>query len=412
MTKSAGIASLTAVTEVYADGQRVIRAAVEYTRELAADAVRPEDYEVAGRTVMDARVSDCMREDATPRGHYVVLTLNPREAASRTCEATGSGPFTRLKVHPARVTVSQKRDLAAADGTLLPAFRGLESDKVNNGVVDEFIRQKFAVPGTTHTLEYNLFAPRHLVPGQKYPLVVFLHDAGTCSNEAEAPLVQGTGAVVFAREAEFGRRPCFVVAPHYETVCADDDFHVAWQADATAALVRALTKAYPVDKTRIYGTGQSMGCMMLCELLVRNPGFFAGTLLVAGQWDPARMAAAHSENIWAVVSAGDRKAFPIMGACMDAMEQAGGCVSRSYLDAQADASLLDAQIRFQKQRACNLNFTWFEGDSVIPEGMEPNPGLHHVSTWAKAYDIKALREWLFEQRLPPAAQRKKSARGV
>ena len=40
------------------------------------------------------------------------------------------------------------------------------------------------------------------------------------------------------------------------------------------------------DKNRIYGTGQSMGCMMLCELNIRYPGFFGGCFLVAGQWNP------------------------------------------------------------------------------------------------------------------------------
>ena len=43
--------------------------------------------------------------------------------------------------------------------------------------------------------------------------------------------------------------------------------------------------------------------------------------------------------------------------------------------------------------------TWFEGRSVVPDDQPVHPGTHHVNTWVKAYDIKALREWLFEQRL-------------
>ena len=61
--------------------------------------------------------------------------------------------------------------------------------------------------------------------------------------------------------------------------------------------------------------------------------------------------------------------------------------------------MLDAFIRTQNSQNCNLNFTWFEGRSVIPDGMEVHGGMHHICTWKKAYDIKALREWLFEQRL-------------
>ena len=84
---------------------------------------------------------------------------------------------------------------------------------------------------------------------------------------------------------------------------------------------------------------------------------------------------------------------------MRAMRDAGGKLSIAHLDARADAAWLDASIRSQKSGNCNLNFTWFEGRSVIPDGMEETPGMHHVCTWGKAYDIKALREWLFEQRL-------------
>lgn len=57
-------------------------------------------------------------------------------------------------------------------------------------------------------------------------------------------------------------------------------------------------------------------------------------------------------------------------------------------------------LKSQKQKNANLNLTWFEGRSVIPEDMPVHGGMHHIYTWVKVYDIKALREWLFEQRLP------------
>lgn len=265
-------------------------------------------------------------------------------------------------------------------------------------MTERFLTASFATSDGKR-LAYDFYAPERIVRGQKYPVVLFLHDAGSCSPDVEAPLMQGTGATVWALESDYGRRPCYVVAPHYPTVCANDDFAVTWEADATVELVEALCDQYAIDRTRIYATGQSMGCMMICELLLRNPHFFAGCLLVAGQWDPARMAAARDENLWAVVSGGDVKAFPIMSACFHAMRDAGGLLSVGHVDAKADAAWLDAAIRTQKSANCNLNFTWFEGRSVIPDGLPDNPGLHHVCTWRKAYDIKALREWLFEQRL-------------
>jgi predicted peptidase len=47
-----------------------------------------------------------------------------------------------------------------------------------------------------------------------------------------------------------------------------------------------------------------------------------------------------------------------------------------------------------------MHFTWFEGESIIPDGItEAHPGMHHVMTWARAYYITALRDWLFRQSL-------------
>jgi predicted peptidase len=260
-----------------------------------------------------------------------------------------------------------------------------------------FVSNNFTTEGKT--LSYNLYIPKNCFRGLKYPLVLFMHDAGSCSDDVCAALAQGNGAVVWARDAAMGKRPCYVVAPQYSEVCANDSFEVTWHAEATISLIKSLVERFPIDTARIYGTGQSMGCMMLCEMMLRHPNFFAGSLLVAGQWDPNRMSAVRDSAIWAVVAAGDEKAFPIMGACFDSMENAGGKVSRCYLDARADMAVLEESVNRQKALGSNLNFTWFSGKSILPANAPDHSGMHHVSTWGKAYDIEALREWLFEQRI-------------
>lgn len=93
------------------------------------------------------------------------------------------------------------------------------------------------------------------------------------------------------------------------------------------------------------------------------------------------------------------KNYPIMQKALRNMEAAGGKLACGHVNARSDAAWIDAAIRSQKQKNANLNLTWFEGRSVVPEDMPVHGGTHHVSTWVKAYDIKALREWLFEQRL-------------
>ncbi len=248
-----------------------------------------------------------------------------------------------------------------------------------------------------HVLRYNLFVPEDTA--EPLPLVVFMHDMGSVSEETDATLRQGIGALVWADEAEQKKRPCFVLAPQYSEKSAFDDYTVGWAAEATIQLIEALCSEYNIDRTRIYGTGQSMGTMMLCELLITHPRFFAGCFLTAGQWDPERMAAIRDEHVWIMVSEHDGRAFPIMGACMAAIEKAGGRVARGHVDARADEA---AKARFCKDvlaQNAPIQFTWLDGDSVLLPGAHIFPAVHHMSTWKWAYLFEPIRAWLFEQKL-------------
>ena len=263
----------------------------------------------------------------------------------------------------------------------------------------EFQQYIFEAGAGGEKLAYNLFCPKNPKEGKKYPLVLFMHDAGSCSEDILSPLKQGDGATAWAEEEAQRRHPCFVLAPLYPQKAANDEFEVTWEADATVRLVRELIKNYNIDEKRIYGTGQSMGCMMLCELMLRNPGFFAGCFLVAGQWNPDTMDAVKDENIWTLVSEKDIKAFPIMGACMEQVEKAGGRVTRGFLNARDSLDVQNEAVRKIAMSGEHIFFTWYEKDSVLPtKEQEPSaPWKYHVYTWTHAYKLEAIRDWLFAQ---------------
>ncbi|NLV98184.1 MAG: hypothetical protein GX034_00095 [Clostridiaceae bacterium] len=397
--KNSSLINSTAVTEVYGTGQKVVAAVLEYNMPILAASLSVSCYSVEGRTITDVIVSDSYRGKVCKSGCFVELILDSNDPSASTKQMAGKGRQSRLSLAPISLKLSQLEAIKSVSGEQLAPFSNENITSSDNGLVDSFTVHNFQDEKSGQTLNYNLYIPKDCVEGQKYPLVLFMHDAGSCSDDVSAPLVQGNGAVVWARDAQLGKRPCFVVAPHYPVVCVNDSFEATWHLDSTVSLVKGLIEQFPIDRARIYGTGQSMGCMMLCEMLLRYPGFFAGSLLVAGQWDPKRMADAKDEAIWAVVAAGDAKAFPILGECFDNMEKAGGAVCRGHMDARADMAVLNENISKQKASSCNLNFTWFEGKSILPLNAPEHPGAHHIFTWTKAYDIDALREWLFEQAL-------------
>ncbi|MBQ8092046.1 MAG: hypothetical protein IJ242_00495 [Clostridia bacterium] len=277
-----------------------------------------------------------------------------------------------------------------------PPDMGLtEQEAAYMPVVERF--KPFTLTMGEHVLKYNLFIPE--TTEQALPLVVFMHDMGTVSEQTDRTLKQGIGALVWADPEEQKKRPCFVLAPQYEEKSAHDDYTVGWSAEATVELIREICRRYPVDMNRIYGTGQSMGTMMLCELLIRHPHFFAGCFLTAGQWDPERMAAVKDEHLWIMVSEHDGRAFPIMGQCMESIEAAGGHVARGHVDAKADEKTKAAFCQAVLKQKADIQFTWLDKDSVLVENAPDFPAVHHMCTWKWAYLFEPVREWLFGQRL-------------
>ena len=83
------------------------------------------------------------------------------------------------------------------------------------------------------TLQYNLYVPEKMEKGKNYPLVLFMHDAGTVSPEVKATLSQGRGAVTWVEPEWQKEHPCFVLAPQYGEKSAYDDYTVGWAAEAT-----------------------------------------------------------------------------------------------------------------------------------------------------------------------------------
>lgn len=390
----AQIIHITAGTGNYPDGQKIDRAVLEYDRPLCPD-LAAGCFAVEGRTVTGAQV----------QGNTVTLLLDPEEEAAgllpkpkrkppkpgqKMGPPVDMPPTTR---RPVQVTVTQRAPIRDADGNeIAPDGVPHESDRTSEPVVETFAQGEYA------GIRYNLYTPENMQPGKQYPLVLFIHDAGPCGPDPKITLSQGLGAVGFADPAWQKEHPCFVLAPQIDrgAPLTNDDFTCSGELDDVKALLDHIVETHPVDRDRIYTTGQSMGCMASCELNIRYPDLFAASLLVAGQWSPERMAQSCSQNqFWILVSEHDRKAFPGMNAVTEAMERAGAAVARCRWDGAADPEQLTRHARSAMIDKANVRYTVFEGSSVVPPGEDDGPGSNHVNTWRVAYTIDGLKEWLF-----------------
>lgn len=155
-------------------------------------------------------------------------------------------------------------------------------------------------------LKYFLFPPdpAKKAPGEKFPLVVVLHHAGA-ERDLGAVLTMNPESIGLWLKPAFRKsHPSYVLVPwsgghHWES----GDWHKASPLSASptgnsAAVLRLIgdmRDRLPIDPSRIYLVGQSMGAFGVWDLVSRRPQLFAAAIPVCGGGDPVQ--APHLKNL-------------------------------------------------------------------------------------------------------------------
>lgn len=397
------IKSIICLTDNYPNGQKITGAKIVYDREIDPKKLEAAAFEVIGRTITAVRAS----------GSSVILGLSIQDKAAAVIPEPEppkgkpggpGGPGGKPPKGPSRdlptavrlpreVSVMQKKDIFAVDGTMIAGSGdAMTSCEVWEPVIEDFVSSEYKGIG------YNLYCPKNTAAEEKCPLVVFLHDAGVCGADTRIALSQGNGAITWAKPEWQAEHPCYVLAPQMPkgVKLTNDNFQTSEEIYKLKEMIDFIADSYAVDKNRIYATGQSMGCMAFCELNILYPDYFAASMLVAGQWSPERLAANCAGNkFWILVSNHDAKAFPGMNAVTEAMETAGAKIGRYVWNAKSTSEEFDALVAEALKDDVNIRYTVFEGSSVVPEGKDATPASNHVCTWPVAYGIEGVKCWLF-----------------
>lgn len=400
--KQEHIKSVTAITEVFADGQKVTAAAVEYDNKIDASKLLPSTFTVDGRTITKAYVNDtAAKTSQSIDGRYVILELsiNDKEAPTIVERMKDNKPEAFRKVIKLKVT--QVGEIITKDGVTYPAnSETIVNNNEINLVADDFLKLQFNDIKSGQTLKYHLFIPKEYDRNKSYPLVVFLHDRGVCSETDDLGLIQGLGGVIWATPAEQAKHECFILVPQYPNAIVDDNFETIPPFDVTVDLINSIVNQYSIDTNRLYGTGQSMGCMSLVEISIQYPDLFAAVLLCAGQWDPRKISTLAHNNMWVLVSEGDTRAFNGMNECMTSLESAGAKISRAKWDGRRRGPDAEVYVKQVVEEGNNIKYTVYENGTVVPidEQMGDAMFSNHMHTWRLVYTIEGLRDWLFTQK--------------
>jgi predicted peptidase len=275
-----------------------------------------------------------------------------------------------------------------------------DEDALVSTYPERFTQQTYEDPDTGLAVTYNLFLPANYDENASYPMVVFIGDSTCANGDPSRSLTQGLGALVWASDAWQAANPTIVCVPTYPETILDDHngYSTTEYVELTKRLIDTVASEYAVDASRVYGTGQSMGCMTTLILASEYPDLYAGCMFVDGQWDVSTLAGLEGQSFVYFAAEDDQPATNGMNE-VKAMFDTD---SVPYATAQWDGTWSPEQrseaaeeMAAQNQKA---NFiSWASGTIDAGEGGGMGGAAYHMASFDYAYRCIAAMEWLFQQ---------------
>jgi len=171
----------------------------------------------------------------------------------------------------------------------------------------EFKKQVF-VDDSSNYLNYRLLYPSNYSSSRNYPLVIFLHGSGERGNDNEAQLIHGSS--LFLEKSNREKYPAFIVFPQMAKGSSWANL-IDWKGpeikllEETShhmkllfGLLDMLKENLPIDETRIYLSGLSMGGYGTLDAIMRRPNEFAAALPICGGGDTSKAATISHIPTW------------------------------------------------------------------------------------------------------------------
>jgi predicted peptidase len=213
------------------------------------------------------------------------------------------------------------------------------------------------------TIQYRLFVTPGYDAAKKYPVVLWLHDAGGRGSD-NLKQISGSnfpGSHIWTTPENQAKYHAFVLAPQV-------DITKGWarpHANTPPVSIRlaleildAVEKEYSIDPEEVYVTGQSMGGEGVWAALSNSPGRFAAAIALCGYGDASMIPHVAKVPVW---------------------------IFQGQVDPVVPAEKAREWVGSLKQVGGNPKYTEY-------------PGIGHAA-WDVAFSEPALVAWLFAQRL-------------
>ena len=183
-----------------------------------------------------------------------------------------------------------------------------DQKKLIEATKDKFQQKTYEDAENNVSLEYGLFIPANYDDSKSYPLIMFIPDSSAAGKSIEEVLSEYYGADIWASDSEQAKHASFVFCPAFSETVVNDDYSTSVQIDTAVKVLNEMIDTYNIDTSRIYTTGQSMGCMTSLYLNSKYPDLFAASLYVSGQWDITTLKSLETQKFFYITCSGDQKA--------------------------------------------------------------------------------------------------------
>lgn len=401
---SAAIQSAVVISEPSGYGQRYSRIILQYDEIFnseylpATSAFNVKDFQIE-----QISLGKCIDNRKICRSHELVLHISHQNPNDRFLKVTMQ-PRTKapsIERQPQFQIEQRESILVEQDGNMQESTPSqIETQTVKHQIAEQFEQHEF-IDKSGIKIRYNLYVPENYDPKKRYPLVMFIHDAGATNDNVRNTLWQGNGATAWADPAWQKKHPAFVLAPQFDFAIVNDNSDDPVALDPTINLIKSLMEEYSIDDKRLYTTGQSGGAMMSIAMNIKYPDFFAASYLVAGQWAVNKVAPMARTKQFVLVSEDDPKAFPTQNEIMEELALNGAVVQKAILsNGNAEIAQINQEVSQLLERNGNIYYMAIKSGTLPDQIREPNSknlGQAHIGTWKIAYDIDAIKEWLVNQ---------------
>ena len=247
----------------------------------------------------------------------------------------------------------------------------------------------------TTTIPYRLFIPE-TNEKSKMPLVIALHGSGERGDDNKKQIEYHRLATSWADPINQKGNPCFVAAP--QCPVGNRWVDVDWKKDSYSFedisisnelltvndLIDSLIQEFPIDQSRIYITGLSMGGFGTWYMIMKYPHRFAAAIPMSGTSSPQTACIIKNIPIWNFHGEVD-KAVPVGGSrkIISALEE---CADKAlYIEDPNSSIVLNNATLKQNIMNSKLLYTEYKGKG------------HAV--WTESYNNPLLIEWLFSKKL-------------